>query len=329
MADDQIKDVTEPTTDEHESRRGLVAHVPESGNGRASIRLHRRSLLIGSAATGVTATAASLGLAGAQETTPATPPTTVEEGVTQVATVTAEHHEMGAQATTGATQGGFTYFVPFQAAIIEAAAARLIPTDDLGPGATEAGVVYFIDRQLFAERHAYYGYRGWRYGLGPFQAGENTQGDQSALPMSERFRLGILGMEAHAQRTFGDGFVALSPEQQDQVLRDMENGNAEPFGGASIVSPPSVPAPEGVAIDAAGQSGISGEAFFDLLQAYTFAGFFADPIHGGNRDMVGWKLIGFPGAQMGYADWILRYGETFDGSLRSLADYQTQVSGGS
>lgn len=328
MADDQIKGLTEPTTDEHEPRRRLVAHIPDAGTGRASIRLHRRSLLIGSAATGVTATAASLGLAGAQETTPATPPTTIEEGVTQVATVTAEQDEMGAQATTGATQGGFAYLVPFQVAIIEAAAARLIPSDDLGPGATEAGVVYFIDRQLFAERHPYYGYRGWRYGLGPFQAGETTQGDQSALPMSERFRLGILGMEAHARRAFGDSFVALSPEDQDQVLRDMENGDAEPFGEASRVSPPAVLAPEGITIEAAGQAGISGRAFFDLLLAYTFAGFFADPIHGGNRDLVGWKLIGFPGAQMGYGDWILRYGEAFDAPFRSLGEYQTEISGG-
>jgi gluconate 2-dehydrogenase gamma chain len=26
-------------------------------------------------------------------------------------------------------------------------------------------------------------------------------------------------------------------------------------------------------------------------------GFFADPIYGGNRDMVAWRMIGYPGAR--------------------------------
>ncbi len=56
------------------------------------------------------------------------------------------------------------------------------------------------------------------------------------------------------------------------------------------------------------------------------AGFFADPVYGGNRDMVGWKLIGFPGAQMSYAGWITRYGVPFDGPFMSLADHQRQFA---
>ena len=35
--------------------------------------------------------------------------------------------------------------------------------------------------------------------------------------------------------------------------------------------------------------------FFDLLWRNTEEGFFADPLYGGNRNKVGWKLIGFPG----------------------------------
>ena len=57
-------------------------------------------------------------------------------------------HDMAGMEPGPPTNQGFTYFVPFQAAIIQAAAARMIPTDENGPGATEAGVVYFIDRQL-------------------------------------------------------------------------------------------------------------------------------------------------------------------------------------
>ena len=40
-------------------------------------------------------------------------------------------------------------------------------------------------------------------------------------------------------------------------------------------------------------------------------GFFADPIYGGNRDMVAWKMIGFPGARYNYLDWIDRHNERF------------------
>jgi len=34
-------------------------------------------------------------------------------------------------------------------------------------------------------------------------------------------------------------------------------------------------------------------AFFDLLRTHTALGFFGNPSYGGNRDQIGWKLIGF------------------------------------
>ena len=43
----------------------------------------------------------------------------------------------------------------------------------------------------------------------------------------------------------------------------------------------------------------------------TREGFFADPIYGGNRDMVGWKMIGFPGARYDYRDWVSRHNERY------------------
>jgi len=288
-------------------------------------RLNRRRLMFASAATGLAATAAAVPGLRAQESTPAAGPTTAEEAATQVATVVPGNDMVD----TGPIRGGFEILVPFQAAIIQAAAARLIPTDDLGPGATEAGVVRFIDRQLANERTNFRGYRGQRYGLGPFLPGEATQGDQSALPMSERFRVGILGIEGLAQERFGGGFVTLSPEQQDEILHDMDSGKVENFGRVSLRTQPAIfqGGDQGTG-QSTGENGISAKAFFELLLTYTIAGFFADPVHGGNRDMVGWKLIGFPGAQMGYADRILDYGVPFDGPFLSLADHQTAMSGG-
>ncbi|MFN8592733.1 MAG: gluconate 2-dehydrogenase subunit 3 family protein [Thermomicrobiales bacterium] len=290
-------------------------------------RVNRRRLMVASAASGVAATALAVPRLRAQEATPASGPTTPEEAAEQVATVVPG--SASAMVDTGHVAGGFQFFVPFQAAIVQAVAARLIPSDDTGPGATEAGVVYFIDRELYEERTGYIGYRGQRYATGPFAAGEATQGDQSALPMAERFRIGILGLEGLAQERYGNGFVSLSADQQDELLRAMDAGEIETFGRVSLTTQPAVfqGGDQGVGAST-GQSAISAKAFFELLLAYTIAGFFSDPVHGGNRDMNGWKLIGFPGAQMGYADWILRYGEPFNGPYLSLADHQTAMAGG-
>ncbi|WP_265463404.1 gluconate 2-dehydrogenase subunit 3 family protein, partial [Aeromonas salmonicida] len=41
-----------------------------------------------------------------------------------------------------------TFFTPEEWAFVKAATARLIPADDRGPGALEAGVPEFIDRQM-------------------------------------------------------------------------------------------------------------------------------------------------------------------------------------
>ncbi len=43
---------------------------------------------------------------------------------------------------------------------------------------------------------------------------------------------------------------------------------------------------------------------FSAIYANTMEGYFADPIYGGNRDMAGWKLVGFPGTRYDYRDVI-------------------------
>ena len=57
--------------------------------------------------------------------------------------------------------------------------------------------------------------------------------------------------------------------------------------------------------------GVDGKAFFTQLVKDVQMGFFADPIYGGNRDMVAWKMIGYPGARYNYLDWVNRHNERF------------------
>jgi gluconate 2-dehydrogenase gamma chain len=51
-------------------------------------------------------------------------------------------------------------------------------------------------------------------------------------------------------------------------------------------------------------------------------GFFADPIYGGNKDKVAWKMIGFPGLPASYRDEIKTYfNKKYDKPPRSIADF--------
>lgn len=38
----------------------------------------------------------------------------------------------------------------------------------------------------------------------------------------------------------------------------------------------------------------AGTPFFETVREHTIEGFLCDPAHGGNRDRVGWSLIGYP-----------------------------------
>jgi len=149
---------------------------------------------------------------------------------------------------------------------LDAAVERLIPTDELGPGARDAGVTGYIDRQLTST----WGMHGRNYRSGPWVEGTPQQGFQSRLTPQEIYRCGIAETEAHCKRQYGKVFRMLSAEQQDEVLHALEK---------DAVDLPSLPS----------------KLFFSLLWRNTEEGFFSDPAYGGNRDKAGWRLLGFPG----------------------------------
>jgi gluconate 2-dehydrogenase gamma chain len=177
---------------------------------------------------------------------------------------------------------GYLFFTPAEAAFIEAATARLIPNDELGPGAVEAGVPRFIDRQLAG----LYGHGDHFYLKAPNPKGEPTQGWQMGSP-ADVYRAAISAVDRYTADAKGKPFAALSADDQDAVLKSLEKGEAELKGP------------------------VSAKSFFDLLLQNTMEGFFADPIYGGNRDMAGWKLIGFPGARYDYRDFVGKHGEPY------------------
>ncbi|HUQ92962.1 MAG TPA: gluconate 2-dehydrogenase subunit 3 family protein [Bryobacteraceae bacterium] len=102
------------------------------------------------------------------------------------------------------------FFDERQAFIIAAAAARIFPSDDAGPGAPEANVVIYIDRQLAGP----YGRDRFRYTQPPFEQGTAEQGYQGNETPRDTYREGI--------RSLGADFDTLPAEAQDSQLRSIE-----------------------------------------------------------------------------------------------------------
>lgn len=181
------------------------------------------------------------------------------------------------------TPGTFSYFTPPETAFLDAAVSRLIPADDLGPGAKEADVTFFIDQQMAGS----FGRAETWYMQGPWQDGTEQQGYQLKLTPAQLYRVGIKSTDDHCRRTFGNKtFADLGAQEQDKVLHGLEKGDIELAGA---------PAKE----------------FFAMLWQNTGEGFFADPIYGGNRNFAGWKLVGFPGPRYNYLNDIEQYGKLY------------------
>src|SRR5216684_4851655 len=174
------------------------------------------------------------------------------------------NHQVRATAAAGSLENAYTFFSSPEAEFVEAAVSRLIPKDELGPGALEAAVPYYIDRLLTTE----YGSGARFYNRGPFGATTPYQGYQSPLTPPEVYRIGIAATNRYCEQKYGRRFGELDPAAQDDVLKGLQDVSLEDVPGAT---------------------------FFGQLLADTKDGFFSDPVYGGNRGMIGWKLVGYPG----------------------------------
>lgn len=179
-----------------------------------------------------------------------------------------------------ASPQGYRFFGPDEAAFIEAAVERIIPPDANGPGAKDAGVPIFLDRQLDGA----FGKGDHYYLQGPWPKGSKTQGYQSRYAPAELYRAAIKAVDGYCRDKHGKLFRELPPDRQDEVLKACESGEAQ-------------------------LEGVDAKTWFTLFLTNVQEGFWADPIYGGNRDMAGWKMIGFPGAHYDYSEWIDRHGE--------------------
>lgn len=188
------------------------------------------------------------------------------------------------------------FFSLREARAVDALIGRILPGTPDDPGAREAGVLNYIDYWLAQDD----GYNMPFYrkppfaetfeGGGPPPPAETTPyrviwvpkdqieryGPQSALTPQDIYRVGLASLDRYAHELHGQDFADLSEDQMDAVVDDLASGKATGFGDPSA------------------------KGFFSQVRTDLVNGLFSDPAYGGNKEMAGWKLIGYPGAQRAY-----------------------------
>jgi gluconate 2-dehydrogenase gamma chain len=184
----------------------------------------------------------------------------------------------------------YTFFTLPESQFMEAACERLIPADELGAGAIAAGVPNYFDKQLGGS----WGNGERLYRSGPWFTGTASQGYQLPFTPAELFRTALRAINSGFESR-GKRFSDLTADDQDAYLKTLESGAEDLDGVPSAV-------------------------FFELLLQMTVEGFFSDPVYGGNRDMVAWQMIGFPGAYADYYEAIDQHGVKYERAPMSIGE---------
>jgi gluconate 2-dehydrogenase gamma chain len=176
------------------------------------------------------------------------------------------------------------FLTQFEFDYLTAMAETIWPTDELGPGARAAGVGQYIDGQLAGS----WG-QGHRFYLnGPFfQPQTSGHGWQIPMTPADVYRAFLPGFDVYCKTVFGNPYPALPATQQTNALTDLQTGKAQ--------------------IQIGGSTAFTSADFFSMFRQNVLEGMLADPAYGGNRDMVGWKWIGFPGDPMRRGDVYEQY----------------------
>jgi gluconate 2-dehydrogenase gamma chain len=161
------------------------------------------------------------------------------------------------------------FFNELEAQTVEAVAARIIPGDATDPGAREAGVVAYIDRSL----------AGFLRDLQTF------------------YRRALQELDDYSRDRHNGLFRELTEGDQDRVLAELDSVStieteSREYGTDALQDE-----------NKEGDESVSTLLirFFSIIREHVLQGMFCDPAYGGNRDTVGWKMVGFPGAQWGYS----------------------------
>ena len=145
-----------------------------------------------------------------------------------------------------------------------------------------------------------YGKGAGRYQRGPFRRGRPECGLQLPLTPEQFFKAGIAAVNAVCSRDRGMPFDQLRPTAADTVLNDVAGGR---------VTDERLPL---------------AAWFNELVYPLFVEGCFADPMYGGNRNAVFWRMIGYPGLPATHTLDMVRYrGKPYPGAQtpKSISDF--------
>jgi len=219
----------------------------------------------------------------------------------QNTTLQTQNSQLQSQLNTSQQMQGFLTLNPNERTVVEAIAEAMIPSDSSGPGAKEAGVIYFIDRMLAGS----YGKGGNMFLQGPFvrpnlkesiTVGNFTYpggtistrlqaGTAYQYPFNPRefWRKGLMSIQTYSNSAYGGNFENLTSAQQTQVLQDLFDNKSDNTNLQNAFQAPNA------------------AEFFNELHDMVTAGFWTDPLYGGNQGMVGWQLLASNGVNSGTA----------------------------
>jgi gluconate 2-dehydrogenase gamma chain len=184
---------------------------------------------------------------------------------------------------------GYESLGPAEAAFVEAMVNLMCPADALTPNGVDCGLATFIDRQLAGG----FG-KGDRYYMqGPWRSGPPELGLQSPLTPEQFFRAGIAAANDACRKQNGKTFDQLAADQANAFLEQISAGPLAQWFN---------------------------ELVYPLFQQACFA----DPMYGGNRAKVFWKMVGYPGLPAFHTqDMVAFRGKPFPGAQapQSIQDF--------
>ena len=114
----------------------------------------------------------------------------------------------------------------------------------------------------------------------------------------EQYAVGLAALDSHAMARGGVAFCDLPAAEQDTIIEAMTRN--------AIADYPMLNA-----------------GFFNTVRTHTIEGTFSDPYYGGNRDFVGWELLGYPGVRIASSTDDVRQGSALAPSRQSAYDMPT------
>ena len=203
-----------------------------------------------------------------------------------------------AEPTSGPVAASIPYqsLGPDEATFVEALVSLMCPADEYSPSGVECGLANYIDRQLAGS----YGKGAGRYQNAPFRSGKPQLGLQMPLTPEQFFKAGIAAANAICVRDRGKPFDQLAPADAQQFLEEVQADHVQ-HDGLSLA-----------------------QWFNEVVYRLFVEGCFADPMYGGNRSAVFWKMVGYPGLPANHALDVVRYrGKPYPGAKepKTIADF--------